>query len=301
MDILCDMVVNICKRRKKIDELRKNQAIVVNSNDDDTSSDDDDFKDIEYVEASPPDLEIVSLEEVNDVDQEKEEFDLENILQIQDVILREKLLNINRLIANIESLNDNSTPNCCAQFFFSISSPIVTLSLRSPILLSLIGFLSEFGIESIRVGIDLALIWRYSWETSVSCAMCYPPSHLMLDSDFIYELFTLFNISDLPSSLLSSGMYEVCSSDLVAVRGGQGMSKGQYRWCGGLDQSEHASAPQRVDSRVPDVSVFEVSCGDLMNNEAGGGEQKDYNYSEFALRRVKWHERNKNNPSHWRL
>ncbi|GKC42443.1 hypothetical protein Tco_1060165 [Tanacetum coccineum] len=51
-------------------------------------------------------------EEVNDVDQEKEEFDLENILQIQDVILREKLLNINRLIANIESLNDNSTPNC---------------------------------------------------------------------------------------------------------------------------------------------------------------------------------------------
>ncbi|GJR46191.1 hypothetical protein Tco_1314294 [Tanacetum coccineum] len=86
--------------------------IVINSNDDNTSSDDDDFEDIEYVEASPPDLEIVSLEEVNDVDQEKEEFDLENILQIQDVILREKLLNINHLIANIESLNDNSTPNC---------------------------------------------------------------------------------------------------------------------------------------------------------------------------------------------
>ncbi|GKA41432.1 ribonuclease H-like domain-containing protein [Tanacetum coccineum] len=43
---------------------------------DDTSSDDDDFEDIEYV----------SLEEVNDVDQEKE-FDLEDIFQIQDVIL----------------------------------------------------------------------------------------------------------------------------------------------------------------------------------------------------------------------
>ncbi|GJW32584.1 hypothetical protein Tco_0052616 [Tanacetum coccineum] len=54
--------------------------IVINSNDDNTSSDDNDFEDIEYVEASPPDLEIVSLEEVNDVDQEKEEFDLENIL-----------------------------------------------------------------------------------------------------------------------------------------------------------------------------------------------------------------------------
>ncbi|GKC15926.1 hypothetical protein Tco_1012708 [Tanacetum coccineum] len=70
------------------------------------------FEDIEYVEASPPNLEIVSLEEVNDVDQKKEEFDLENILQIQDIILREKLLNISRLITNIKSLNDNSTPNC---------------------------------------------------------------------------------------------------------------------------------------------------------------------------------------------
>ncbi|GKF32402.1 hypothetical protein Tco_0102200 [Tanacetum coccineum] len=49
---------------------------VVNSNNDDTSSDDDDFEDIKYVEASPPDLEIVSLEEVNDVDQKKEEFEL---------------------------------------------------------------------------------------------------------------------------------------------------------------------------------------------------------------------------------
>ncbi|GKG19768.1 hypothetical protein Tco_0376867 [Tanacetum coccineum] len=41
---------------------------------DDTSSDDDDFEDIEYV----------SFEEVNDVEQEEKEFDLEDILQIQD-------------------------------------------------------------------------------------------------------------------------------------------------------------------------------------------------------------------------
>ncbi|GJS38273.1 hypothetical protein Tco_0563316 [Tanacetum coccineum] len=52
------------------------------------------------------DIEYVSLEEVNN-DQEEKEFDLEDILQIQDVILREKLLNINRLIVNIKSLNDN--------------------------------------------------------------------------------------------------------------------------------------------------------------------------------------------------
>nr|GEV15717.1 hypothetical protein [Tanacetum cinerariifolium] len=41
----------------------------------------------------------------------KKEFDLEDILQIQDVILREKLLSINRLIADIEFLNDNPTSN----------------------------------------------------------------------------------------------------------------------------------------------------------------------------------------------
>ncbi|GKF00788.1 hypothetical protein Tco_0027711 [Tanacetum coccineum] len=55
------------------------------------------------------DIEYVILVEVNDVDQEKKEFDLEDILQIQDVILREKLLNISRLITNIESLKDNPT------------------------------------------------------------------------------------------------------------------------------------------------------------------------------------------------
>nr|GFA90817.1 hypothetical protein [Tanacetum cinerariifolium] len=62
-------------------------------NDDCTSSDDDYLKDIDYVEASPPDSEPVSLEEV------------------KDDILREKLLNIHLLIAKIESLNDNPTPD----------------------------------------------------------------------------------------------------------------------------------------------------------------------------------------------
>nr|GEV01173.1 hypothetical protein [Tanacetum cinerariifolium] len=84
--------------------------ILSNSNDD-ISSDDDAFEDIKYVEALLPDLEIVSLEEENDVYQEIEEVDLEDIFQIQDVILREKLLSINRLIANIKSLNDNPTPD----------------------------------------------------------------------------------------------------------------------------------------------------------------------------------------------
>ncbi|GKE22222.1 hypothetical protein Tco_1433734 [Tanacetum coccineum] len=78
---------------------------------DDTSSDDDSFEDIDYVEASPPDSELVSLEEVKDFDTEYEEIDTDILLTIKDDILREKLQNINLLIAKIESLNDNPTPD----------------------------------------------------------------------------------------------------------------------------------------------------------------------------------------------
>nr|GEU56271.1 hypothetical protein [Tanacetum cinerariifolium] len=86
--------------------------------DDDILVYDDDFEDIEYVEASLPDPEIVSVEEENGVEEEnvvqqeeEKEIDLEDISQIQDVVLHEKLLSIIRLISNIESLNDNSTPD----------------------------------------------------------------------------------------------------------------------------------------------------------------------------------------------
>nr|GFB87335.1 hypothetical protein [Tanacetum cinerariifolium] len=81
------------------------------NNDDDISIDNDDFEDIEYVEASLPDPEIVSIEKENVVYHEEEEFDIEDIFQIQDIVLHEKLLSITRLIANIESLNDNHTPD----------------------------------------------------------------------------------------------------------------------------------------------------------------------------------------------
>ncbi|GJT18399.1 hypothetical protein Tco_0877105 [Tanacetum coccineum] len=92
--------------------------------DNDTSSDDDSYKNIEYVEASPLNLEYDSLEDVNE-DQEEKEFDLEDIFQIQDVILREKLLNISRLITNIESLKDNPTPDRVLKSPSSFPIPIV--------------------------------------------------------------------------------------------------------------------------------------------------------------------------------
>ncbi|GJU78339.1 hypothetical protein Tco_1275409 [Tanacetum coccineum] len=94
----CD--VPVCENPSTFDALNDHSEILSDSNDDGTSSDDNYFEDIEYV----------SLEEVNN-GQEEKEFDLEDIFQIQDIILREKLVNISRLITNIESFNDNPTPD----------------------------------------------------------------------------------------------------------------------------------------------------------------------------------------------
>nr|GFC05668.1 hypothetical protein [Tanacetum cinerariifolium] len=74
------------------DVYEDHSEMLSDSNNDDISSDDDAFEDTEYVEALLPDSELVSLEEDN---VEEEEFNLEDI---QDVVLREKLLSINRLI-----------------------------------------------------------------------------------------------------------------------------------------------------------------------------------------------------------
>ncbi|GJY00248.1 hypothetical protein Tco_0357266 [Tanacetum coccineum] len=83
------------------------------SNDDSTSIDDDSFSidDIDYVEASPPDSELVSLEVVEIVIPEVGGIDTDILLTIKDDILHEKLLNVNLLIAKIEALKDNPTPS----------------------------------------------------------------------------------------------------------------------------------------------------------------------------------------------
>nr|GEZ14234.1 hypothetical protein [Tanacetum cinerariifolium] len=62
------------------------------------TSEEDSFEDIDYVKESPPDSEIVSLEEV------------------QDDILRAKLLNIHLFISKIESLNVILAPECVLKY-----------------------------------------------------------------------------------------------------------------------------------------------------------------------------------------
>ncbi|GJZ31217.1 hypothetical protein Tco_0576264 [Tanacetum coccineum] len=91
--------------------------------DHDISSDNESYENIEYVEASSLNLEYDSLEEENE-DQEEKEFDLEDIFQIQDVILREKLL-VHRLISNIESLKNNPNPDFVFKSPSSFPIPIV--------------------------------------------------------------------------------------------------------------------------------------------------------------------------------
>ncbi|GJV75524.1 hypothetical protein Tco_1507108 [Tanacetum coccineum] len=119
----CD--VPVCEDPSTFDALSNHSEILSDSNNDDTSSDDDSYKNIEYIEASPLNLEIDSLEEVTNVDQEEKEFDLEDIFQIQDIILHKKLLNISRLVTNIESLKDNPTPDRVLKSPFSFPIPIV--------------------------------------------------------------------------------------------------------------------------------------------------------------------------------
>nr|GFA16188.1 hypothetical protein [Tanacetum cinerariifolium] len=68
------------------------------------------------------------IEEENVVQQEEEEIDLEYISQIQDIVLREKILSITRLIFNIESLNDNPTPDRVLNSFASDNSLLDNIS-----------------------------------------------------------------------------------------------------------------------------------------------------------------------------
>nr|GEW12727.1 hypothetical protein [Tanacetum cinerariifolium] len=83
------------------------------SNEEFSSINDDSFSidDIDYVEASTPNSKLVSSEVMEIVIPEVGGIDDDILLTIKDDILREKLLNVNFLIAKIEALNANPTPS----------------------------------------------------------------------------------------------------------------------------------------------------------------------------------------------
>ncbi|GJW26330.1 hypothetical protein Tco_0040141 [Tanacetum coccineum] len=108
---MCD--VPLCENTTPLNALNEHSEIVVNSNDDNSSSDDDSSygDNIDYVDASPPDVEIVSLEVVEIIVPEVRRIDDDILLTIKDDTLRKKLLNVNLLIAKIDALRDNPTPS----------------------------------------------------------------------------------------------------------------------------------------------------------------------------------------------
>nr|GFA09865.1 hypothetical protein [Tanacetum cinerariifolium] len=94
------------------------------SNEEFSLIDDNSFSidDIDYVEASPPDSELVSSEVMEIVIPEVGGIDDDIFLTIKDDILCEKLLNVNLLIAKIEALNADPTPSSdCKTKSFSTS------------------------------------------------------------------------------------------------------------------------------------------------------------------------------------
>nr|GEX83982.1 hypothetical protein [Tanacetum cinerariifolium] len=111
LDTMCD--VHLVNSSTPL-EAKDHFEIVTNSNNDISSSDDDSLynENIEYVEASPHDSELVSLEAV--------EIVIPEVKAIEDDNLREKLLNVHLLIANIEALKDN--PNPSSEFLTKSSS-----------------------------------------------------------------------------------------------------------------------------------------------------------------------------------
>nr|GEY88576.1 hypothetical protein [Tanacetum cinerariifolium] len=99
------------------------------SNKEFSSIDDDSFSidDIDYVEASPSDSELVSSKVMEIVISEVGGIDDDILLKIKDDVLREKLLNVNLLISKIEALNANPTPS------FDCKTKSSSTSLNSPL------------------------------------------------------------------------------------------------------------------------------------------------------------------------
>ncbi|GKF23923.1 hypothetical protein Tco_0076245, partial [Tanacetum coccineum] len=74
---------------------KEHSETIIDFNDDSTPSDDSSYENIDYVDASPPDAEIVSLEVVEIVISKVGGVDTDILLTIKDDILHEKLLNVN--------------------------------------------------------------------------------------------------------------------------------------------------------------------------------------------------------------
>nr|GEU56380.1 hypothetical protein [Tanacetum cinerariifolium] len=189
-------------------EAKDHFEIVINSKDFISSSDDDSLynENIEYVEASPHYSEVVSLEVVEIVIPKDEEIEDDN--------LREKLLNVHLLIANIEALKDNPTP----------SSELLTKSSST----SLKSFLEETNTALIWKRLVVAvplLILIYLFRimklsismTIILKRLVFPPTNR---SDFTHEEFAdelTYIISPPDSQPMLKSSYKAEASVIISI------------------------------------------------------------------------------------
>nr|GEW59159.1 hypothetical protein [Tanacetum cinerariifolium] len=152
-------------------EAKDHFEIAINSNDAYSSSDDASLynENIEYVEASPHDSELVSLEVAEIVIPKDEE--------IKDDNLREKLLKVNILIAKIKALKDNSTPS--SEFLTKSSSifPKSVLEETSTFDDSLPDLKTSSLIwKRLVVVVPLLILIYLFWIMKLSLSMTLPPA-----------------------------------------------------------------------------------------------------------------------------
>ncbi|GJT85646.1 hypothetical protein Tco_1067363 [Tanacetum coccineum] len=104
------MCVPLCENTTPLNALNEHSEIVVNSNDDNSSSDDDSpyGEDIDYVDASPPDVEIVSLEVVEIVDPEIDAL-RDNPTPSSDIVIKSTSTFSNLFLEETNTF-DNSIP-----------------------------------------------------------------------------------------------------------------------------------------------------------------------------------------------
>ncbi|GJS20413.1 hypothetical protein Tco_0449045 [Tanacetum coccineum] len=119
-DSVCD--IPLCNNPTPLEAFKEHSEIVIDFNDDSTSSENDSpyGEDIQYVNGSPPNSELIILEVVENVTPEDGE--------IKDDVLHEKLSKINLLIAKIEALKDN--PPLSPDFMIKSSSTSPNLFLE---------------------------------------------------------------------------------------------------------------------------------------------------------------------------
>nr|GEZ86320.1 hypothetical protein [Tanacetum cinerariifolium] len=229
-----------------LDVLKDQTEDFSESNNEVFSIDDDSFSIdiIDYVEASPPDSELVSSEVMEIVILEVGGIDDDILLTIKDDILHKKLLNVNLLIATIEALTDNPTPSSYCKTKSSSTSLNSLLEETNTSNNSLLEFenfyfyeafsfnddhIKEINGGSTTTRSDLSLSEYDSFTFDLSNDQCPPTDRSNLThEEFVDELahiisppeYDCFYFRDLPDlgelmSILNSGIRENLSTTCV--------------------------------------------------------------------------------------